>query len=255
MQAVDFIGNMDISKTTFAKVERDSSGTPSVKILHESCGKECKLMFQLTPDTDCPFPCMWQLDRRRDDTDGSRRGASVIIQHELVAAKLHELDELIIATAIEKWGEWFPKSKPLKEEEIRARYSKIMCVASSSAVEYIKFKVKFEPSRFPTKLHLNMGNDSVKANGGRIEHLEMRGASVVPILSVFSVWFMGGGLSFGVSMQAEQMLITPGSPPDELGGFVMKKRPRVVMDDDAHDNVHRDNVHEDITATMYEDAM
>ena len=75
----------------------------------------------------------------------------------------------------------------------------------------------------PTQLHL-MEDGKVRRNGARIEHLELR-ARVVPIVSAYAP-FLGGGTQFGLSFQAEKMIITPGSARDVLDDYVTSNRSR-----------------------------
>ena len=85
--------------------------------------------------------------------------------------------------------------------------------------ECVKFKVKCDPKKVPTQLHLINADGTVEEGGGTLEHLCVRGASVSPILTAYSLWFMGGGTQFGVILQAEKMLIKPGVPRPPLADF------------------------------------
>ena len=64
--------------------------------------------------------------------------------------------------------------------------------------------------KYPTELHLRLPDGRFRKNGGRIEDLNY-GASLVPILSAtYGLWFLGGGLQFGLSWQLEEAIVTPG---------------------------------------------
>ena len=52
----------------------------------------------------------------------------------------------------------------------------------------------------------------------------------MPIVSAYALYFLGGGTQFGLSFQAEKMIITPGAARDVLDDFVTSK-PLKVTDD------------------------
>ena len=170
---------------------------------------------------DEPFKTRYRLDSVRDDQDGSRRGLSVCIENKEALAKLKLLDTMAIATAVANSKEWFKKS--LSEVEITARYKPIVHKAQEEdETECCKFKVKCGSSKFPTRLHLMLSDGKIIENGASLDDIN-KGSLVAPILSIFSVWFMGGGSSFGISMQAEEMIIQPGSVTPPLSSFTSKR--------------------------------
>ena len=65
-------------------------------------------------------------------------------------------------------------------------------------------------------------NGKIIENGASLDDIN-KGSLVAPILSIFNVWFMRGGSSFGISMQAEEMIIKPGSVTPPLSSFTSKR--------------------------------
>jgi hypothetical protein len=83
----------------------------------------------------------------------------------------------------------------------------------------MKIIVKTGNSAVPTKLHLKEPDGRIRKNGATIDDLMLPGALIVPVVSTYSVWFMGS--SFGISFQAESIVVvSPGQERDELADFV-----------------------------------
>jgi len=57
---------------------------------------------------------------------------------------------------------------------------------------------------------------------------------VVPILSMFGVWFLGRD-TFGLSVQADKMIVTPRSPAPRITGFKFSRPVQVVTRDEMGD--------------------
>lgn len=227
-----FIGDLAIDKVHFGRMIND--GSKQSVALHRddtSFKPSNKLVFNLCPDPRKPFACRYKLDTVREDSDGSRRGLMVRLQDERTLAALKQLDDLAVSTALSNCKEWF-KKPTMSEAEVRLRYKPL--VLEDGGEHYLKFKVKCKG--YVTELHLLREDNTVEENGGTLEHISEYGAFVAPILCCFSVWFMGGGTSFGISAQAEKMVVRPGAPRPALSDFCceepldvvvpQKKRPR-----------------------------
>ena len=219
-----FIGDIDMSTIKLGQMQT-SNGKQSVEIACNAT-KNGKLYANLCKDVRAPMPAKYQLDMVRDDSDGSRRGLIVCIDDPDVAAALKALDDLVVAAAVANCKEWFKKSA-LTETEVRARYRPLLFKAQEED-DFSSTKFKVKCTKFPTKLHLQKDDDTIVADGGRIEHLEDRGALLAPIVSIFGLWFMGGGSSFGIGMQAEEMVVTPGKGTVALSNFLSKRPLEVV---------------------------
>ena len=84
----------------------------------------------------------------------------------------------------------------------------------------------------PTKiLRLTGPGTSVRANEDALAH---GGSRVVPVVSAYGLWFMAGDAQFGLSFQAENMLVDPADGPSETSAFVTK-RPIVVEKEEEPD--------------------
>jgi hypothetical protein len=225
----DFLGDVDMSKVVLTPMQM-VDGKPRVEICRDgtSTGRNNKLIFNLCPDVEAPLEARYRLDAVRDDSDGSRRGLIVRVCDPDAVRALRALDDAIVAAALANCKEWFKKSA-MSEEEVRFRYRPLLFKAQEEDDSLCtKFKVKC--AKYPTKLHLDEGGGRVVMDGGRLHHLEERGAKVAPIVSIFGLWFMGGGSSFGVSMQAEEMVVVPGTAEPMLSNFLTKRPLEVVRD-------------------------
>jgi hypothetical protein len=225
-----YIADVDASKIHFAPATTGGSGQKQVLVYRDatSLTGANRVEFQLCPDVDAPLECKFRLDTVKDGENPLRRGQKVKIYDATTLAALARIDEKIVATAIERSAEWFGKTLPA--DQVRARYKPIAEVAKDGDDHNtMKMTVKPPGAPVPTQLHL-MEDGKVRRNGARIEHLELRGARVVPIVSAYALYFLGGGTQFGLSFQAEKMIITPGAARDVLDDFVTSK-PLEVTDD------------------------
>ena len=140
---------------------------------------------------------------------------------------LEDIDELVIKKAVECSKEWFgkagkPLAQPMTEAVIRDRYQPLIYYKDEGDEDMVvKIKVK-TGGDYPTTMHLNE-EGRFRKYGGKAEHLT-QGACVVPVVSMsYGVWIIPGG-KFGVTMQAEEMMVTPGqSADDDLSHFASSK--------------------------------
>jgi hypothetical protein len=161
----------------------------------------------------------FQLDRVQENSDGSRRGAAISITDQDTILGLTALDNLIVAHAVANSLSWFKKQ--LNELEVRARYKALVSEPREDGQHPItKFKVKC--TKNPTILHRRNEDGTVTVNAGTIEDLESRGCLLVPIINVYGIWHMGGGSTFGLHIQANEIIVTPSPPPRPLMGFKSK---------------------------------
>jgi hypothetical protein len=169
----------------------------------------------------------FRLDEVRDGGNATRRGLALKVHEERDKALLEvfqKLDKHIVDLAVERSKEWFKKS--LTREQVEARYKKIVDKYRDEDDHYmLKIKVKLpdetgRSNQIPTVLHLEDEEGNVVPRAGRAEHLSHPGGAVNPIVSTREIWFMPGG-SFGLSFQAENMIVCPGKPRDELADFGM----------------------------------
>ena len=223
-----YIAELDASKIHLAPLTTGEKQQKQVLVYRDaSMSARNRIEVQLCPDETAPLECKYRLDTVQDGQDPLRRGQKVKVYDETTLAALARIDEKIVATAIERSLEWFGKS--LSAEQVRARYKFIAQVDKvGEDFHTMKFAVKAPGSKVPTQMHLLEASGDMHKHGGRTEHLELSGARVVPIVSAYSIWFLAGGKQFGLSFQAEKMLITPGQARDDLAGFTMSKRVRVI---------------------------
>lgn len=226
------ITDIDMNNLYFAPME-SKDGKQRVELYKDSAvSKHNKLFFNLCEDPTEPFQCRYRLDSVRDESDGSRRGLAVKLQDPTVRDAIAALDDAVVNKAVEHSKEWFKKE--LTRDQILLRYKPLFLAKEEEEYPILKFKVKCRV--VPTKLHFLRSDGFIVPEGASLDHLITGVAHVAPILSVHSVWFMGGGTSFGLTIQAEEMVVRPATPPQPLANFCSRsKRPLQVVkreDDD-----------------------
>jgi len=216
------VNDVNFGKVFFAPVSMSKDGKKSVIEIFrdENQSKYNRLQFQLCPDVQLPLEAPFGLDQLRDDASGDRRGLMLKVTDSQTVEAMQLLDENLVSTAIERSKEWF--KKPLERASVEARHMPIIKQKEKGGEEMnaIKIMIKTGSSAVPTKLDLLEPNGYVRKNGATIEDLVKPGALVVPIVSTYSPWFMGGGSSFGISFQAEKLLVKPCQDAEETTDFV-----------------------------------
>ena len=184
-----YIGDIDLDELNFSKMYT-SDGKLRVDITTKN---NRKLIFQLCSDAQEPYSTRYALDTVRDDAaDKTRRGQAVVLEEEKTAMAMEKIDELVMKAAIANSEDWFKSKSPLSEQTIRDRYQKTVFRTPDDSKCCIKFKVKVEGAKVPTRLHRTNGDGNIVEDKGRVKDLERRGAKVAPVLSTFGLWFMGG---------------------------------------------------------------
>ena len=233
------ISEFDLKAITFGPVQYSGEKKDKVKVDVFRDGTSTAAnnrfnRFNLCRDASIPMITKYALDTPREDSKTpDRLGLMIRVSDPVTRKTLEEIDELVIQKAVECSKEWFGKSgkplaQPLTEAVIRDRYQSLIYYKDECDEEkVVKIKVK-TAGAYPTTMHLNE-EGRYRKNAGKPEHLS-QGAQVVPIVSMsYGVWIIPGG-KFGLTMQAEEMMVTPGdSDADDLSHFASSK-PIVVKE-------------------------
>lgn len=214
-----FIGNVDWKHLTFGKVEVDPLNKRQTVSIALNGRHPC---FTLCKDETAMLETRFGLDVPEEAGKETRRGQMAWVRDTEVKESLEALDALILAEAHKNSKTWFKAQ--LSEEVIKSRFKPcVRMLKDTDEHPVLKFKVKCPPAKVPTSIF--RPKSGIKVDGKmeyeQCDHsvLEYRGAHVYPIVTMLDVWFMSGGSSFGVSLQAEKMLAHEGVKPDPLSVF------------------------------------
>ena len=225
MSSYPFICDIDLTKLHFGPMESEG-GRDKVEVFLDASKK--KLKYNLCEDFQEPFDTRYPIDGIRDDASNERRGQVICLMDEKVLAHYKALDELMLKLAFERSKEWFKGNKQLTPEEIKFRYQPLVYKAKEEDAHFsTKFKIKCPPAKVPSALHL-LKDGKVVQYGCAIDKLSAPGGKMAPIIYVYSVWFMGGGKSFGLTVQAEEIVVVPGEGSKPLSKFNTKRPVTVV---------------------------
>lgn len=223
-----FIGDFDPAQLEFQPFASDG-GRSRVIIEDPTCNRK-QFEYQLCKTVQTPIQAKYGLDRVQEDGNPDRRGLTLKITDEKVIETLKKLDDTIIDEAMKRSKEWF-KGKELTREAVLARYKPLLTEYEDHHA--IKIKVKVGQSKVKTSMHLQDG-DYIRKHGATELDLTS-GAKVVPVVSAYALWFMAGGATFGLSLQAEQLIVTPQTAKDELDDFIsdvpLKRHKEEEVDD------------------------
>lgn len=225
------ISDFDLDAITFGPVEYTGAGKTKDKVKVDvfrdgtSTSTSNRFnRFNLCRDATQPMIAKYALDTVREDSNNpDRRGWTIRVSDPKTREAIEKLDEIVIKKAVECSKEWFgkagkPLAAPLSEAVVRDRYQKLIYFKDETDEEMVvKVKVK-TGGNYPTTIHLNE-DGRFRKYAGRAEHLT-RNAGVAPIVSMsYGIWIIPGG-KFGLTMQVEEMMVTPGeSVKDDLSHF------------------------------------
>lgn len=227
--SIPIVTQCDFSRIFAANPVRDPrTNKKTVRIFRDdsSVNASNQIKIQMCADETRPLVTKYGLDRVMGDGDPTRRGQAVIIDDPATIDSLVKFDERMVQLALEKSKEWF--GKQLTEDQVRDRYRGVMARESEEADWVMKFKVKCAGAAVPTNLSRFAGEDQVVKCGPEV--LENRGAKIVPLLSAYSVYFLGTD-KFGVTWQAEDILVVEGGAErDGMSKFTLRNKYKVIED-------------------------
>lgn len=245
-KTIPFVGTVDFSQLHFGAVDNSNNKT-RVEIFKDGSSTAPKNrlnMLNLCKDANAPISTRFALDLVRDDGNPNRRGLALWITDEDTLRAFAQLDERIIEEATLRSKEWFKGGKQLTKDQVKGRYKPLVEAASDEDPRmYMKIKIKTGTEKYPTTLHrCDEKTSEVVLHGATVDDLTV-GASVVPLVSAsYGLWFMMGGATFGLSMQAEEMIVTPGFKDngDDLSHFASSIPLRVATRDNDAKRAHED---------------
>lgn len=226
MQA-HIVGNCDFSRLHAMPMTKNN-GKKRVDLFMDdmSTAPGNKIKFQICQDETKPVITKYPLDQVRDDTsDPTRRGQVCLIEDPKDQESLIKLDDRIVELGVQNSKEWF--GKPLTEEQVRLRYKNCLTRDSDDSDYNFKFKVKCTGAAWPTKIFRKSGPDSLVPTNESA--LSAKNAKIVAIVSAYGIYFISGDAQFGVSFQAEHILVVEeGVASSATGAFSLTKSFKVV---------------------------
>ena len=193
-----------------------------------------RMTLQLCYDETTPLISNWALSQVREGQDPTKREYELALNKE-VEEKLAAFDQLILKKACENSREWFKKE--LKPEQIEARYKSLVKTAKSEGEpNFIKIKVKCPPADKPTPIK-KLSEDGTRISNSNTSILT-RNAKVVPTVRIMNIWFMTD--SFGVSLAAHKLIVTPLPQKEFQEHFLLSKK--LMNVDSENEDVDEDVV-------------
>jgi len=224
------VWDFDVSKMHFNAPSYNSKGQKIIDITTKPGSTQYadRVNLQLCPDTDM---CVAKYalssgkmkgvpDRR--DADNTRRDWKLINKHKPSSDALKRVDEAILKAAFENRSTWFPKKEYTMEQLAEKYKGAIREEDPEGGVSVIKVKCP-DPKKAdgpkPTEIKRLLPTGEFEM--GTIEDL-VTGAETIPIVSVYNVWMMTDG-GFGITLQANKLLVKPVPKPTFLDNFVLTK--------------------------------
>lgn len=233
MSTTIFAGNVDFSTLEFGKLETDPM-TKRQYVPVTLAGR--KPRFSLCKDDSDMLVTPFALDIPQEAGKDARRTQTALAHSTDLQDAMRAIDEAVVKMAMSESKNWF--KAVLSEEVIRSRYKSCMQTKDGQDSPLIRFKVKCPPSKYPTDIYCQLSGETQdgKMQYRRSDHnaLCKKGASVYPTVSMVEVWFMSGGSSFGISMQAEELLMVEGESHNPLKRFKTKHPSELLPEASSH---------------------
>lgn len=230
MSVVDFVGDIDFSTVHFGAVEklpRDPTKVhvPMYKNASDMSRRNMFNRVSICRDAGVKMmTCPFGIDKPQPDGNHKRLSLFITIDDPSVVESFKRLDEAVVKAATERSQEWFRRK--LDEEAVRAKYKPLCGQRPQDEHPHIKIKVKVD-CEMATAIHIMDADGRTRKNVGRVHHMQQK-FSVAPHVSMsYGLYFTGS--MFGVTVQAEEMLVCPSPPkPDDLSHFGSSRPLEVV---------------------------
>ena len=207
--------DVDMSKLHFHPLKTQGKAKV-VDISHskDSTSWVNRLVIQLATDTK-PLNAAWALSKPKDDddSDGTKRMWQLELNEDLLE-KFEEIDNFMIEYGVTNAREIWKKD--LKREQVEDRYTPLI-KRKDGEEPSILIKVKCPPADWPTQIR-KVDNDWTTYAPGTIDDLT-KNAKVVPIVKTLGLWFAMD--KFGMSLQADKMLVSPVPKVEFLDNFIL----------------------------------
>jgi hypothetical protein len=177
-----------------------------------------RVIFQVCKNESEALRAPFGLSKPRDGEDTSKRSVELILENEDVITKIRGIDDHIKDYALKNSKALFRKE--LSASDIENKYKSILKYREPKegreGYYYIMVKTKSAPEK-PTPVKVIEKNSSRE---GTVDDMNY-GCKVVPIIRLLFIWFMSD--SFGVSPQADRLLVFPGPKRSFLDDFILTK--------------------------------
>ena len=233
-----FIGDIALEKIAFSPLEL-LDGKKRIHVYKDASDMSDRNKFQrvaMCKDSRFALYCPFGIDKLRTDGGGNpkRRGLFMSLTDPETDAALQRLDDIIVKTATARSKEWF--GKELTEEQVLLRYKPLRAKREQDEKFHMKIKVKVDTGdpddkSIPTKLHILTSEGKARKGAGRVSDLQGK-IHVAPHVSwSYGLWFMAN--AFGLTIQAEEMLVTPEEQEQESMAHFVSADPIEIEDADS----------------------
>ena len=230
--------SFSFDKVHCAPPTTDTRGAKSVRVFMDSSStmNSNMIQVQLCEDESSAIRCLYPLNQAYEGGNQFKRDLKIVIEDPKVIAKMHALEERLVSEAVRNSKQWF--KMPLTEEQVRLRLKPILTPTAPPSdptgepLQVMKIKFKTAGSQVPTKLVvLDQATNTAKVC--KEDKLELEGAVIIPVVSAYAIYFLGGDTQFGLSFNAEHiMIVQEGAPRDALGAFTLKRKVALVHDEE-----------------------
>lgn len=206
--------NLDLAKLHFHPITtKGKAKMIDISMDPNSTAWAHRVVLQLASDAE-PLVARWNLALPMEGGEESKRSWEFDL-NESIREFFIELDELIINHVHENAREIFKKD--LKREQVEEKYKRIIKTKDDEEYFMIKVRSPSEESKVYTKIGVT---DWKSYKFGGIDDLT-RNAKVVPIVKILGLWFAMD--KFGVSLQADKLLVEPVKQVSFIDNFVLSK--------------------------------
>jgi len=212
-----FINSISLKSVHFHEVTFGQKGQKQVDLAFDPTSKAWsqRVIVQLCKNENEALYAKYGLSKPHNDQDGNRRNLDLTLDDPGVVEKLIEFDNYILDYATENSKTLFKKE--LTRLQVEAKYKSLL--KQKEGVNSVSVKVKCNPVDKPTPIKVL---DSIKSVGSTGDFTSLTpGCKVVPVVRMLSLWFMTD--TFGLSLQADKLLVIPGKKRNFLDDMILTK--------------------------------
>lgn len=216
------VHSLNVASIHFHEPNFGSKGQKMVDVSFDPESKSWsnKVIFQVCKDENDPLRSPYGISKPLPNaSQEDKQNLDLILEDKDAIEKLKELDEHVKNYALKNSKSLFRKE--LTNEVIQDKYKGVLKYKEASekndAYHYISVKVNKSKEK-PTPICLINNGTLTK---GSIDDL-IGGCKVVPVVRVLFVWFMSD--TFGISANADKLLVYPTRKREFLDDFILSKK-------------------------------
>ena len=214
-----YVSSLNVNNIHFHEISFGTKGQKMVDLAFDPNSKAWsqRIIVQLCKDETEALFARYGLSKPRDEQDSNKRNIELKLENNDVIQKLKAIDDRVVNYAVKESKSLFRKD--LSEEQVRAKYKGLLKCKEDGSYHFVNIKVKCNADEKPTPIKVLKEGGNTLSTGDFTDLTA--GCKVVPVARILTVWFMSD--TFGLSLQADKLMVIPGVQKSFLDDFVLTR--------------------------------